>query len=37
MKALEIFDKINNGHGIGFGDHNQFILNSLYLIDNKSI
>ncbi|CAD7923986.1 unnamed protein product [Amoebophrya sp. A120] len=26
--GLKIFIKINNGHGIGFGDHNQFLLNN---------
>eukprot|EP00452_MALV-II_sp_L67-6_P000339 gene339-73_t len=27
-KALQVFFKINDGHGIGFGDHNQFLLNN---------
>ena len=27
-KALKVFIKINDGHGIGFGDHNQFLLNN---------
>ncbi|CAD7974731.1 unnamed protein product [Amoebophrya sp. A25] len=28
QKGLQIFIKINDGHGIGFGDHNQFLLNN---------
>ena len=27
-KGLKVFLKINEGHGIGFGDHNQFLLNN---------